>query len=158
MESGVALSGAQASSSCMFYCKWENHLVTTRGCCKNRIICFFLLSFLSFSLFCYTSIWFWAMCFLCDLYRLVVNHRPADVSVMLRKAWWWNPSVAFCCQLTRTTTMSTQRQVRRSNIKRALISWRWQELPRGKGSRRIAQKLRTNTGTLGAGRLTRLMK
>lgn len=24
--------------------------------------------------------------FLCDLYRLVVNHRPADVSVMLRKA------------------------------------------------------------------------
>lgn len=26
--------------------------------------------------------------FLCDLYRLVVNHRPADVSVTLRKAWW----------------------------------------------------------------------
>lgn len=113
---------------------------------------------LLFSLFCYTSIWFWVMCFLCDLYRLVVNHRPADVSVTLRKAWWWNPSVAFCCQLTRTTTMSTRRQVRRSNLKRALISWRWQELPRGKGSRRIAQKLRTNTGTLGAGRLTRLMK
>ena len=128
IKSGVALWGTQASSSGLFYCKWGNHLVTTHGCCKNGIICFFLLSFLSFSLFCYTSIWFRVMCFwvTCIGWLLITG-------LQMSQSCWEKPRAETHLS---PSAVSSQKQPRFGG----------RELPRGKENKRIAQKLRTNTG------------